>query len=169
MTGHLVLSTLHTNNAAGTIPRLISMGVEPFMVASTINVVIGQRLVRQLCASCRYSYEIKDVQKYISPELTNDGMYHEFILFLQQRRATNLYATKGCDICRHTGYQGRLGLYEVMEMTPNVRALVIQKANTDTLHQQAIKDGMIPMYRDGFEKIIQGMTSFEEVVRVARV
>ena len=163
LTGHLVLSTLHTNDAASSIIRMIDMGVEPFLIASSINIIIAQRLVRTICESCKISQSKSKAEllKYFPKELIskyykNDGELH-------------LYMGKGCKVCHNTGYIGRLGLFEVLEMTDNIKKLVVAKADSDDIIKLAKKEGMITMLEDGLDKIERGITTVEEVLRVTRM
>jgi type IV pilus assembly protein PilB len=162
LTGHLVLSTLHTNDAPTTIPRLIDMNIEPFLVASTVNVIVAQRLVRKICESCRVSnvVPIAELEKKLSKidikKLTNDAT------------EARLYSGKGCPVCHNSGYFGRIGIFEVLEMSPAIRELISTKANSDIIRKQAIKEGMTTMYDDGLIKVQNGLTTIEEIIRVAK-
>lgn len=167
LTGHLVLSTLHTNDSATTLPRLLDMGVEPFLVASTVNVAVAQRLVRQICTKCRASYRLgEEEQKIIklTPKIKDMLAKHGYADLSRVR----LYKGLGCDVCANTGFTGRLGLFEVLEMSENVRELVVKRASSDELMAAAIKNGMTTMLEDGIDKILMGMTTLMEVVRVTR-
>jgi type II secretory ATPase GspE/PulE/Tfp pilus assembly ATPase PilB-like protein len=166
MTGHLVLSTLHTNDAATTLPRLLDMGVEEFLVVSTINVVIAQRLVRKICQKCRTSYSI-------TPEEQGIVMSSPVIKKLFDNKGGNindirLYKGNGCKVCNFSGYSGRLGIFEVLEMSEPIREAVLRKASKDEIMRIAISSGMTTMVEDGVKKVFNGMTSFEEVMRVSR-
>lgn len=156
LTGHLVLSTLHTNDAATTFPRLLDMGVPPFLVASTVNVAIGQRLVRKVCANCK----IKKV-------LTNDELKSISEIIPDFSRAgKTFYEGKGCDDCGKTGYRGRIGVREVIEVNEAMRQLIMARANASQIKEAAIEAGMITMLRDGVEKAVRGLTSIQEVLRI---
>jgi type IV pilus assembly protein PilB len=163
LTGHLVLSTLHTNDAATAIPRLTDMKVEPFLVASTVNVIIAQRLVRQICSSCKIEEKIQAIEivKHFPIELVEKhfGKLTEITIF----------KGKGCKICRNTGYTGRVGLFEVLEVTKGIRVLISEKADSDIIAQAAIKEGMETMLDDGLKKVATGVTTIEEVIRVTKV
>ncbi len=163
LTGHLVLSTLHTNDAATTLPRLIDMNIEPFLVASTVNIIIGQRLVRKICDMCKTSYNLSgaDLGKNIGAAIIkkNFGDKKEF----------RFYKGSGCHLCHNTGYAGRIGLFEVLEVTKAVRELIIQKADSDKIVARAIEDGMKTMLDDGLIKVGKGLTTIEEVMRVTKV
>lgn len=178
MTGHLVLSTLHTNSAAATLPRMLDMGAEPFLIASTVNVIVAQRLVRRLCVECREAYkldekELASLGKLYNLDdvfvyLKNDKVAKKFIADAKDFTEVQFYKAVGCEQCSNEGYKGRNGIYEVMEMTTEVRKLVTQEATTEMLNDQAKKEGMASMVDDGFLKVIQGTTSLEEVMRVTK-
>ena len=157
LTGHLVLSTLHTNDSATTFPRLLDMGVPSFLVASTVNIAIGQRLVRKLCQSCRverpFSPEEMNSLRELIPEVTLDMTF---------------YASRGCDACHGTGYQGRLSVREVLAVTNAIRELIINRASAQDIKAAAVREGMTTMVQDGLLKARQGLTSIEEIVRVVR-
>jgi len=156
LTGHLVLSTLHTNSAAATVTRLLDMGVEDYLVTSTLNGILAQRLVRRLCPNCREPYAAL-------PELVTE-------LRLPQTHGAPpiFYHTKGCENCTGTGYLGRLAITELLVMTDDVRRLVLRRAEAFELHRAAVAAGMRSMYDDGIRKASQGLTSLEEVLRVTR-
>jgi type II secretory ATPase GspE/PulE/Tfp pilus assembly ATPase PilB-like protein len=155
LTGHLVLSTLHTNTASGAIPRLLDMGAEPFLVASTINVVISQRLVRRICPSCIAKYTPDEILiKRLAKELGSENVKMKF------------YKGKGCDNCNHKGYSGRVCIYEVLPITQKLRDLIIQKPTEEELFKAGTSEGMITMFQDGLDKISSGLTTIEEVFRV---
>jgi len=248
LTGHVVLSTLHTNNAAGCLPRLLDMEIEPFLIASTVNAVIGQRLVRKLCPNCIESYTPDE--RIIEDIIDNFGLRKEFLtedkpiipvivestpreeptsnpmgerkiavpddldldqksildkmaadpdmvnrsaqeaevtlrnkIFLteaekdekKQTKPTKpgtlkltLYRSKGCNKCDNTGYRGRMGIYEVLEMDDEIGKLIVNRASTEEIQHVAIASGMITMQQDGFLKALEGITTVEEVLRVTR-
>ncbi len=157
LTGHLLLSTLHTNDAATTLPRLLDMHVEAFLVASTIRIAIGQRLVRKICGACREEAPITaKVAKYLSASSLRSKV-----------RANNIFFKgKGCDGCNHTGYSGRICLNEVMETNADIQQAILNRAPAAELKKIAIKNGMTPMLEDGFQKARTGVTTLEEVLRV---
>jgi len=163
LTGHLVVSTLHTNDAATTLPRLIDMDIEPFLVASTVNIIIAQRLLRKICDMCKTTVEIKneDLNKNIPPALIKK--------YFGVKKSIHVYKGSGCNICHGTGYMGRVGVYEVLEVTKQMRALILQKADSDLILKSAAQDGMTIMLEDGLEKVAQGLTTIEEVLRVTKV
>ncbi|KKS95787.1 MAG: Type II secretion system protein E [Microgenomates group bacterium GW2011_GWC1_43_13] len=163
LTGHLVLSTLHTNDAATAIPRLTDMKVEPFLVASTVNIIIAQRLVRQICSACKVEERIPvtELSKHF-PELLVQK-------YFGSKDEVAIHKGKGCKICRQTGYLGRVGLFEVLEITKGIRKLISERVDSDVIAQAAIKEGMKTMLDDGLEKIASGMTTIEEIIRVTKV
>jgi len=151
MTGHLVLSTLHTNDAPGAIPRLIDMGVEPFLVATAMGGVLAQRLVRRICANCKETFEAAEsVAKMLG----------------KSNEKVTLYKGAGCRICSNSGYKGRLGIYEILVMNEEIRDLTISEASADKLRHAARAAGMKTLREDGFQKTLEGLTSIEEVLRV---
>jgi type IV pilus assembly protein PilB len=197
LTGHLVFSTLHTNNAATCLPRLLDMGVEPFLIASTVRAVVGQRLVRRLCVDCRQTYTPDEpVLKRLAGIFGIDNpqimkRVHE----LEQQaleggigkanpsktntRPTDQISTtetgiiklwkahdSGCENCGHSGYKGRLGIYEVLASSEAVQKMIVANATSEDIQTQAIKDGMVTMQLDGFIKALRGQTSIEEILRV---
>ena len=153
LTGHLVLSTLHTNDAPSTITRMIDMGIEAFNVASAVNLVVAQRLVRRICKDC------KGEHKYTDVELTALGTD------LDSLRTLKFMKGAGCDTCSGTGYKGRAGLYEVMALSPEVRRMILRGASVADIQTQAVADGMLTLRMDGMKKIERGVTTLEEVVK----
>lgn len=167
MTGHLVLSTLHTNNAATTLPRLTDMKVEPFLVSSTINIIVAQRLVRKICEKCRASAsvnqeKIEDLKKQLDPRIGR--IIDKYIV----NRKLTVFESRGCKACQFTGYSGRIGIYEVMEITENIKELIMKKANAQEIENKAIENGMTTMVEDGLKKVASGITTLEEVLRVTK-
>jgi len=152
LTGHLVMSTVHTNDAPSTITRLIDMGLEPFNVAGALNCVAAQRLLRRICTNC------KEPVTYPAEYLDAAGIRGE-------DREITFYRGKGCDRCGGTGYKGRAGLYEVMAMSPELRRLIMQGASADELRAQGLAEGMLTLRMDGLRKVAQGVTTLEEVVK----
>jgi type IV pilus assembly protein PilB len=150
LTGHLVLSTLHTNDAPSTVTRMIDMGIEPFNVASAVNLIVAQRLVRRICTGCKQEHAYTDEELHAMGIDRKDGPF---------------YKGAGCDVCNTTGYKGRQGLYEVMLMTSSLRRLVLRGGSTEELREQAVKDGMLTLRMDGMVKVKRGITTLEEVVK----
>jgi type IV pilus assembly protein PilB len=175
LTGHIVLSTLHTNNAAGALPRLLDIGVEPYLIASTVNVVVGQRLTRQICPDCKEEYKVDDK---VEESLKKDfNLPHLFEIlkregFIEKKVSSltelTFYHGKGCDKCGHTGYRGRKGIYEVLEVTTDIQDLILKHAPTSQIQEKAVSQGMIVMWQDGFIKCLKGSTTIEEILRVSK-
>jgi type IV pilus assembly protein PilB len=153
LTGHLVLSTLHTNDAPSTITRMIDMGIEAFNVASAVNLVVAQRLVRRICKECKGPHKYKD------EELQSLGTE------LDPLRAIQFMKGAGCEACSGTGYKGRAGLYEVMALSPELRRMILRGDSVAELRDQAVVDGMLTLRMDGMKKIERGVTTLEEVVK----
>ncbi len=215
LTGHLVFSTLHTNNAATSLPRLLDMGVEAFLIASTVRAVVGQRLVRKLCVDCRQSYapssaalaELDDVFHINNPDAIaelhrlesearaagigaiskpkssstvdrnarrtpepaqNDSQLADTPLGTSESAITTLWQAnaEGCQTCNHTGFKGRIGIYEVLDNSPSIQKLIIGNHSSEELQAQAISEGMLPIQMDGLIKALRGMTTIEEILRV---
>src|SRR5439155_5774469 len=155
LTGHLVFSTLHTNDAPSAFTRLIDMGVEPFLVSSTVEGVMAQRLVRTICPECKVEYkpDIAELPVDFPLEDRNKGP------------APTLWKGAGCRACRQSGYRGRTGIYELMVTGDLIRDLVVQRVNASLIRHEAIKGGMITLRKDGWRKVLQGQTTVEEVAR----
>lgn len=153
LTGHLVLSTLHTNDAPSTITRMLDMGIEPFNVASAVNLIVAQRLIRRICKDCKAEHE------YTSDELAALGMTDSELAEI------TFYKGTGCSSCGDTGYRGRAGLYEVMELTPALRRMILQGGSADELKEKAIEEGMLTLRMDGIMKLRRGITTLEEIVK----
>lgn len=162
MTGHLVLSTLHTNDAATSIPRLLDMGIEPFLVSSTVNVIIAQRLVRKICLKCRVSKESEpeEFRKNFSEELMKK--------YFSGNEKTRIYSGKGCPVCHQTGYEGRIGIFEVLLIDDEIRQAITERSDAGVIKKIAVKSGMTTMIDDGIEKVKQGVTTLEEIMRVTK-
>jgi len=168
LTGHLVLSTLHTNDAAGAIPRLIDMRVEPFLVASALSTIISQRLVRRICESCREEYEAPpEVKADIEKELK--GLPEALRSQTKITKSLKLQHGKGCPKCNHTGYRGRIGIFEVLPVDESIVSLVLKQASSNEILEQAKKDGMLTLKQDGVLKVLAGITTIEEVWRVTEM
>ena len=189
LTGHLVFSTLHTNNAATTLPRLLDMGIEPFLIASTVKAVVGQRLVRRLCAFCRQSHEPtqEEVQTLLDMFHVTEKDGFAFINKLEKQALEQNVgkdaplsttpeaiqkiwkaSSDGCDECNHTGYKGRIGIYEVLGNSLAIQKLIMAGATSQEIQDQAVKEDMITMQTDGLVKMLRGDTSLEEVMRVTK-
>ncbi len=190
LTGHLVFSTLHTNNAATCLPRLLDMDIEPFLIASTVRAVVGQRLVRKLCTKCRESYQpdaaamndfnetfhaddpeviqtIADLEKQ-AKDAGLGGDMAVADLASSSSGINQLWRAHdgGCEACSNTGYKGRMGIYEVLGSSPELQKLIVSNATSEQLQDQAIQEGMVPMQIDGLIKALRGLTSIEEILRV---
>jgi type IV pilus assembly protein PilB len=196
LTGHLVFSTLHTSNAATCLPRLLDMDIEPFLIASTVRIVIGQRLVRKLCPECRQEYvpdsaRLSQISKSFSIN-TTEAMLHLHKLEAEALAAgigakgtsktgestADLATTEkiisklwkandeGCDNCNHTGYRGRMGIYEVLANSTHIQQLIISTAQSEKIEDQGVVEGMITMQLDGLVKALRGQTTIEEILRV---
>ncbi|KKR21679.1 MAG: type II secretion system protein E [Candidatus Moranbacteria bacterium GW2011_GWA2_39_41] len=178
LTGHLVLSTLHTNSAAATLPRIIDMGAEAFMVASTVNVIIAQRLVRKLCQDCKKEYQMtsKELEalgeSYDMTALLEVIKKNENLKDLVGKKAkwedVKLYKSVSCEQCHGEGYKGRSGIYEVLEVDDEIEKMISQKTPTEELEKRAREKGMLTMVEDGFVKAVSGITSIEEILRVTK-
>ncbi|NCU30884.1 type II/IV secretion system protein [Candidatus Saccharibacteria bacterium] len=191
LTGHLVFSTLHTNNAATCLPRLLDMGIEPFLIASTVRAVVGQRLVRRLCKTCKEDYapskvdldaithmfnikSASDMQRIheLDKKAAEQGIGSEISEKLSSTPSTitRLYRAhpEGCDECNHSGYKGRMGIYEVLDNSVPIQKLIVENATSNSIQDLAVKEGMMTMQIDGFIKALRGQTSIEEILRVTR-
>lgn len=188
LTGHLVFSTLHTNNAATCLPRLLDMGIEPFLIASTVKAVIGQRLVRRLCMHCRQQYvpDAEELAYIVQMFNLKQGSMQRLHALEQQAAAdkiggsTPLGSTdvtiqylwrpnpEGCDECGHNGFKGRVGIYEVLGISIPIQKMITANATSNEIQQQAITEGMVTMQTDGFVKSLRGVTTLEEVLRATR-
>ena len=153
LTGHLVLSTLHTNDAAGAVTRLIDMGIEPFLISSTMIGVLAQRLIRRICTKCRFEYIPDD------EELKLLGITRE------QIGNKPFYKGRGCEHCNNSGFKGRVGIFELLLVSPEIQALVNQRKPTQFIKEQAMKEGMVTMRQDGINQVLQGITTAKEVLQ----
>lgn len=162
LTGHLVFSTLHTNSAAGSLPRLIDMEVEPFLLSSAINCIVGQRVARKICTHCKEAYKpepemIENMKIILGP------LFDHF-----DNENLKLYRGRKCSFCNNTGYSGRVGIYEVMPVGEKIGRLIVERAQTSLIEKCAVEDGMLTMKLDGYLKALEGITTIEEVLRVAQ-
>lgn len=160
LTGHLLLSTFHSNDAATAIPRLLEMGIEPFLLASTLKVIIGQRLVRKICDRCRYSVEVdvKDLPKHMK----------RVEEYLPGKKVT-FYKAKGCEACNNTGYSGRVAIFEIIESTEEMQELMLKQPTSNQIWSLAEEQGAVSLFEDGIVKVLNGATTLEELVRVAPI
>ncbi|RZA07140.1 MAG: type II secretion system protein GspE, partial [Proteobacteria bacterium] len=152
LTGHLVLSSLHTNEASGAFPRLIDMGVEPFLVASSVNAVMAQRLMRRVCLKCKESYEATPI------ELQELGLRNV-------QGPITLYKAVGCPSCSQTGYSGRINVHELLVVDDQIRSLIMKNADSATIRRSAVERGMLTMHEDGARKVLAGVTTVQELSR----
>jgi type II secretory ATPase GspE/PulE/Tfp pilus assembly ATPase PilB-like protein len=169
MTGHLLLSTMHTNDAATTFPRLIEMDIEPFLVSSSVVVVIAQRLVRKICDKCKMSYKLTDEE--IKMIRSDAILSRELEAVAEGKDLTNplFYKGSGCAACGDSGYMGRVGVFEVMEITDSLRPLIMQRSSSGEIDRVAESTGMTSILHDGLLKAVGGITTLDEVLRVTRV
>ena len=166
MTGHLVLSTMHANDAATTINRLLDMGIEAYLVSSTVNAIVAQRLVRRLCEKCRYSYHLNDDELFA---MKSDNVIRSYFEKKNKKiEDITFYKSKGCKICAGSGYKGRVGVYEIMELSSAIKELIVSHASADEINRKALSEGMISILEDGLDKAVNGVTSIDEVLRVTK-
>lgn len=158
LTGHLLFSTFHANDSSTTVPRLLDMGTEPFLMASTLDLVIAQRLVRKICDHCRFSEEVS----LGGIEKTYPGISKYF-----PKEKLTLYKGKGCNVCAHTGYKGRMGIFEFLEVTPEMEELIMKKPSKKEIWDLARQQGSVSLFEDGVLKVLNGTTTIEELLRVA--
>ena len=154
LTGHLVFSTLHTNDASGAITRLIDMGIEPYLIASSLRSVLAQRLVRQLCTTCRKERSATE---------------EEIRLLGAGKEKIKVFDPQGCASCGNTGYMGRIGIYELITVNKGMKALILQQCSSDMIRDAAVKNGTKTLIKNGLAKILNGVTSVEEVLRVTQI
>lgn len=167
LTGHLVLSTLHTNSAAGALPRLLDMGAEPFLLASTVNLVLAQRLCRRICEKCKEEFDVP-AEMVTDVRQTLGSMFEEFAKGRLVNGKLMLWHGKGCELCSNLGYVSRLGIFEVMPISDKISRMVLERKPSSDIDALAREEGMITLKQDGFIKALQGITTLEEVLRVAR-
>jgi type II secretory ATPase GspE/PulE/Tfp pilus assembly ATPase PilB-like protein len=161
LTGHLVFSTLHTSSASGALPRLLDMGAESFLLASTMNAIAGQRIARKVCNNCKKEYVpakllVEDLRKTLGNLLTVPA------------EKIKLFQGAGCDLCGHTGYLGRVGIFEVLPVSENIAKLILSKGSAQDIEAQAKSEGMITMKQDGYLKVLEGLSTMDEILRVAQ-
>ncbi len=175
MTGHLVFSTLHTNSAAAALPRLLDIGMEPYLVGSTLNAVLAQRLVRVVCKDCKVPLEVdkKTIESLsklfhlekLVPLLEREGVVTSKVKDFEDLK---FFKGQGCDKCNHSGYKGRTGIHEILDITPTIIEMIMERKSSGDIQDQAEKDGMILLWQDGFIKAVQGITTIEEILRVSK-
>jgi len=162
LTGHLVFSTLHTDSASGALPRLIDMGAETFLLASTINATMGQRIARKICSHCKIEYApppeiIEEMRKVLGPLMPKSN-----------GAPVKLFKGSGCEVCGHSGFLGRVGIYEVMAISEGIAKLILERKDSTTIETKAKEEGMITMKQDGYLKVLSGVTTIDEILRVAQ-
>lgn len=163
MTGHLVLSTLHANDSATTLPRLSQMSIEPYLISSTINLIIAQRIVRKICTKCAYRYqEPIETFKHGFPKRVFDKFFKKDV------KTVTLLKGKGCDVCHKSGYTDRIGIFEVMTISPGIEKLIMAKDDATQIEKQAISEGMTTMVEDGLDKVLKGITTISEILSITR-
>jgi type II secretory ATPase GspE/PulE/Tfp pilus assembly ATPase PilB-like protein len=160
LTGHLVFSTLHTNDASGALPRLLDMGAEPYLLASSMTAIVAQRVLRKIHDDCREEYApdpkvVEDIKNVLGPLGPKEGI-------------TKLYKGKGCEECGNSGYFGRVGIFEVLPVTEKISRLILERSASSGIEKQAREEGMITLKQDGYLKVVEGITTMEEVLRVAQ-
>ena len=158
LTGHLVFSTLHTNDSAGSINRLLDMGIEPFLVASSVEGIVAQRLIRRLCPACRKAVEIDETNRAF---LKGEGFP------VEELETKTIYEPVGCDECRNSGFKGRTGIYEILIVDDHIRPLIIERAPASDIKREALKHGLHTLRDDGWRKVLDGVTTVEEILRVS--
>ncbi len=175
MTGHIVFSTLHTNSSAAALPRLLDIGVEPFLIASTINAVLAQRLVRVICKDCQVPFKLEDavygsLSKQFHMEKLLSVLIKQGLAPAKTKTVKELkfFKGQGCDKCNHSGYKGRLGIHEILEVTQGVAQMIMEHKSAQEIQDTAEKEGMVLMWEDGFIKALKGITTIDEIVRVSK-
>lgn len=178
LTGHLVFSTLHTNSASGALPRLLDMGAETFLLASSISAIVAQRVVRKICSDCKQEYDppaplVDDIKKTLG-DLLHDKktkfseVVQKDLKELEGTKKFRLYQGKGCNKCGDSGYTGRIGIFEVLLVNEKIGRLILERSPAGKINEQSVEDGMVTLVQDGYLKAIEGITTIEEVLRVAR-
>jgi type IV pilus assembly protein PilB len=162
LTGHLVFSTLHTNSSAGALPRMLDMNAEPYLLASTITAIVGQRVCRKICSGCRQSYEppaevVVEVRNILGK-----------LWIPAKTDKTEFFKGLGCDQCGNTGYRGRIGVFEVLPVSEKIGRKILEHASSAEIENVAVEEGMITMKQDGYLKVVEGVTTIDEVLRVAQ-
>ncbi|OGY26935.1 MAG: hypothetical protein A2Z11_02655 [Candidatus Woykebacteria bacterium RBG_16_43_9] len=178
LTGHLVFSTLHTNSAAGSLPRLLDMGAETFLLASSINCVVAQRVVRKICLDCKSEFDppepvVEDIKKNLGNLLHEKHLkfsdeVQKDLSELEGSKKIKLYKGKGCNNCGDSGYKGRIGIFEVLMVSEKIGRFILERAPAGKIEEQAVEDGMVKLVQDGYLKVLEGITTIEEVLRVAK-
>jgi type IV pilus assembly protein PilB len=175
MTGHIVFSTLHTNNAAAALPRLLDIGVEPFLIASTVSAVLAQRLVRVICKDCVTNVKLDDaavaaLNKQFHLDKLIPVMIRENVVPPKTKSIKDIkfFKGQGCDKCSNTGYRGRLGIHEILEVSPKIGQMIMEHKSAQEIQEQGEAEGIVLMWEDGFIKAAKGITTIEEIIRVSK-
>jgi type IV pilus assembly protein PilB len=161
LTGHLLFSTVHANDGESTLPRLLNMDIDPFLLSTTLQLIVAQRLVRKICSACVYTYTVNRTEL---EETVGESLERFF-----SEESITLYRGKGCSNCGFTGYKGRSGIYQLIEMSEELRELVLHKPTSDIIAKVARKQGAMSLFEDGIEKVKIGVTTLDEVMRVAQI
>jgi general secretion pathway protein E len=156
LTGHLVFSTLHTNDSASAITRLVDIGIEPFLISSSVNAVVSQRLVRVLCPHCKV------------PQIPDDIILERVGIPLETAREGKIFQSKGCEKCFQTGYRGRIGIFEIMVVENQLKSLILKSFDANRIFNEALKLNLVTLRQDGIRKVLEGITTFEEILRVTQ-
>jgi type IV pilus assembly protein PilB len=177
LTGHLVLSTLHTNSASGALPRLLDMHIEGFLLASTLNAVLAQRLIRRICVDCKEEIDVPGEVKDQLIEVLNEIESNKVLMLKDSEVAKSvkaidknklkLYKGKGCSKCGNTGYRGRIGMFELLTMSDEIARAILENSPASTIDQISREQGMISLTQDGYLRVLEGHTTLEEVMRVS--
>ncbi|MEK7145768.1 MAG: ATPase, T2SS/T4P/T4SS family, partial [Patescibacteria group bacterium] len=170
LTGHLVLATLHTNDAATTLPRMVEMEVENFLLAATARMVVAQRLVRKICDSCKESYELSlEQMEALGKKFNIKQNLRELVSVMNPgKESFTLYKGTGCEICNSSGYKGRTAIAEVMAVSDSIQKAILENQTPTKLEELAKSEGMSTLFEDGLSKVLSGITTLEEVLRVMR-
>ncbi|NDK10071.1 type II/IV secretion system protein [Candidatus Gracilibacteria bacterium] len=173
LTGHLVLSTIHTNNASETITRILNMGVQPFLIPASLNIVIAQRLIKKLCPECKQEMSISEIDKITLKNIKNSLSITpkdelQARVSEETLKSPKFFKAVGCPACENNGYKGRVGIYEMLEITPGVKDMILKGESAFNINRQAVLDGMISLEQDGIIKALQGETTLEEVYKASK-
>jgi len=178
LTGHLVFSTLHTNSAAGALPRLLDMGAETFLLASSINCVVAQRVLRKICPDCRVEYNppqvvVEDIKHALGNLLTEEHIKlsseeEKDLAEVEGKSTFKLAKGEGCDKCGGSGFKGRIAIFKVLAVTEKIGRLILERAPSGKIEETAVEEGMVKLIQDGYLKVLEKLTSIEEVLRVAK-
>ena len=168
LTGHIVLSTLHTNNAGSVVIRLLNMGVDKYLIPATLSIAIAQRLVRRLCDACKEATPAsKEIQELMMKELRSApaSLQKQLAPYIEDKEHIQVYKAVGCKKCGGSGYSGRIGIFEVVEMTPEFAAIILSEPTEAKIEEELRRQGMVSMVQDGFAKALEGVTTAEEILQ----